>query len=66
MVWHTKSQEMFKMLYIKKLFPFMDAGFQREPMAVTYVKSSPNKHSPFFLKSHIKSQSGPVLPQIFT
>ena len=54
------------MLYIKKLFPFMDAGFQREPMAMTYVKSSPNKHSPFFLKSHIKSQSGPVLPQIFT
>ena len=26
---------------LRKFFPFMDAGFQREPMSVTFVRNSP-------------------------
>ena len=39
-----------KMLYIKKVFQFTDAGFQREIMSAACVVSSPGKHSLFFKK----------------
>ena len=51
---------------LRKLFLFIDAGFQREPMSVACLKSSPDKHSLFFKNSPNKSRLGPVLPQIFT
>ena len=42
---------------LRKLFPFIDAGFQRELMPVACVKSSPDKSSLFLKNSHKKSHS---------
>ena len=55
MVSLKKSQEMFHLrcYTLRKLFQFIDAGFQREPMSAACVKSSPDKNSLFFLKKKI-------------
>ena len=45
-----KSQEMFHLpcYTLKKSFPFIDTGFQEDPISTACVKSSPEKHSLFF------------------
>lgn len=47
-----KSQDMFhlKCYTLRKLFPYLDAGFQREPKSLSCVKSNPDKHSLFLLE----------------
>ena len=58
-----KSQETFHLpcYTLKKLFPFIDAGFQEDPISAACVKSSPDKHSLFFKNSHNKLHTGPVI-----
>ena len=47
-----KPQEMLHLICytLRKLFPFIDAGFHREPMSAACVKISPDKHGLFFFK----------------
>ena len=63
MVSRKKSQDMLHLrcYTLRKLFAFIDAAFQREPMSAACVKSSPDKHS-LFLKVPTINILGPVLP----
>ena len=49
MVNRKKKQEVLHLrcYTLRKLFPFTDVGFQREPMSVACVKGIPDKHNLF-------------------